>query len=60
MADFGNLGDKANDFADSEKGEDLTDQGLDRADDAADKVSGGKFDKQTDAARDAGDSKFGQ
>ncbi|GAA4064433.1 antitoxin [Agromyces indicus] len=60
MADFGNLGDKAKDFADSEKGEDLTDQGLDRADDAADTVSGGKFDEQTDAARDAGDRRFGQ
>ncbi|MEI5583780.1 MULTISPECIES: antitoxin [unclassified Agromyces] len=60
MADFGDLGDKAKDFAGGEKGEDLTDQGLDRADDAADKVTGGRFDEQTDAARDAGDRKLGQ
>jgi hypothetical protein len=60
MADFGDLGDKAQEFAKSEKGEDLTDQGLDRADDAADRVTGDKFDEQTDAARTAGDRKIGQ
>lgn len=60
MADLGGLGDKAKDLASSEKGEQVTDKGLDSAGDAADSATGGKFDQQTDAARDAADGHVGQ
>jgi hypothetical protein len=59
MADLGGLGDKAKDFADSDKGEKATDAGLDKAGDAANSATGGKFDDQIDKAGDAADKKIG-
>lgn len=60
MADFGGLGDKANDFLKSDKGEQLSDGALDKAGDAADERTGGKFDDKIDGARDAADKRIGQ
>ncbi len=57
--DLGGLGDKANDFAKSEKGEQLSDAALDKGGDAADKASGGKFGDKIDAGQDAADKKVG-
>jgi hypothetical protein len=57
--DLGGLGDKANDFAKSEKGEELSDAALDKGGDAADKASGGKFGDQIDAGQEAADKKVG-
>jgi hypothetical protein len=57
--DLGGLGDKAKDFANSDKGEKMTDQGLDKAGDAAGKASGGKFDGQIDGAEKAADQRIG-
>ena len=59
MADLGGLGDKAKDFADSDKGEQASDAGLDKAGDAANSASGGKFDDKIDGATDAADKKVG-
>ena len=60
MADFGDLGDKANDFLKSDKGEQVSDGALDKAGDAVDERTGGKFDDKIDAARDAADKRIGQ
>lgn len=60
MADFGGLGDKANDFLKSDKGEQLSDGALDKAGDAVDERTGGKFDDKIDGARDAADKRIGQ
>jgi hypothetical protein len=57
MAD---LGDKAKDFLDSDKGEQLSDAGLDKAGDAADKATGGGHGDQIDKATDAADDKIGE
>ena len=57
--DLGGLGDKAKDFAGSEKGEQASDAALDKGGDAADKLSGGKFDDQIDAGQNAADKKIG-
>ncbi|GAB3607554.1 hypothetical protein GCM10027413_29630 [Conyzicola nivalis] len=59
MADLSGLGDKAKDFANSDKGEQATDAGLDKAGDAASSASGGKFDEKIDGASDAADKKVG-
>lgn len=59
MADLGGLGDKAKDFLDSDKGEQATDAGLDKAGDAANGATGGKFDDKIDAAQNAADTKVG-
>lgn len=59
MADLGGLGDKAKDFANSDKGEKATDAGLDKAGDAANSVSGGKFDDKIDSAEKSADGKIG-
>lgn len=59
MADFGGLGDKAKEFANSEKGEKVSDGALHKADDAASSASGGKFDKKIDDTREAADKKIG-
>lgn len=59
MADLGGLGDKAKDFLSSDKGEQATDAGLDRAGDAVNGVTGGKFDDKIDAAQNAADTKVG-
>ena len=57
--DLGGLGDKANDFAKSDKGEEMSDAALEKGGDAADKASGGKFGDQIDAGQDAADKKVG-
>jgi hypothetical protein len=59
MADLGGLGDKAKDFANSDKGEQASDAGLDKAGDAASSATGGKFDEKIDGASDAADKKVG-
>jgi hypothetical protein len=56
---LGDLGDKAKDLADSDKGEKATDTGIDKAGDAADKATGGKFDGQIDKGQQAADDKVG-
>jgi len=53
------LGDKAKDFADSDKGEQATDAGLGKAADAADKATGGGHSEQIDKAEHAADDKIG-
>jgi hypothetical protein len=60
MVDLGGLGDKAKQLADSEKGEQITDGALGKADDAASSASGGKFDDKIDTAREGADGKIGQ
>ncbi|AND15212.1 antitoxin [Rathayibacter tritici] len=59
MVDLGGLADKAKNAANSDKGEELTDTGLDKAGDAADSATGGKFAGQIDKAQDAGDQQVG-
>jgi len=53
------LTDKAKDFADSDKGESVTDAGLGKAADAADKATGGGHGDQIDKAEQAADDKIG-
>lgn len=55
----GDLGDKFKQVADSKKGEQATDAGIDKAGDAADSASGGKFGDKIDAGEDAADEKVG-
>jgi hypothetical protein len=55
-----NLGDKAKDFANSDKGEQATDAGLDKAAGAADKATGGDHGDQVDKAEHAADDKIGE
>jgi len=59
MTDQGGLGDKAADFANSDQGEKATDAGLDKAGDAANSATGGKFDDKIDAGENAADKKIG-
>ncbi|AZZ50049.1 antitoxin [Rathayibacter rathayi] len=59
MVDLGGLADKAKNAANSDKGEELTDKGLDTAGDAADSATGGTFAGQVDKAQDAGDQQVG-
>ncbi|QKS86566.1 antitoxin [Curtobacterium flaccumfaciens] len=54
------IGDKAKDFADSDKGEKATDAGLDKVGDAADKATGGGHGDQIGKAEDAADGKIGK
>ena len=56
---IGDLTSKAGEALGSDKAEAVTDQALDKAADAAKKATGGKFDSQVEAARDAADSKLG-
>jgi hypothetical protein len=58
--DLGGLGDKAKQALDSEQGEQRSDQALDKAEEFVDDKTGGKFDAQTDKARDLGDQRIGQ
>lgn len=53
------IGDKAKDFLSSDKGEQVSDKGLDAAGNAADKASGGGHGDQIDKATDAADKKIG-
>lgn len=50
---------KAQDALKSEQAEGISDKLLDGAANAADKISGGKFDAQIDGARDAADKHIG-
>ncbi|MWV48232.1 antitoxin [Rathayibacter sp. VKM Ac-2803] len=59
MVDLGGLADKAKNLANSDKGEDVTDKGLDAAGDAAGKATGGKFDDKIDGAERAADGRIG-
>ncbi|MGY1823155.1 antitoxin [Geodermatophilus sp. SYSU D00079] len=58
--DVGGLGDKAKQALDGEKGEKLSDQGLDKAEQFADDRTGGKFDSQSDKVGDMADQRIGQ
>jgi hypothetical protein len=60
MPDFGGLGDKANEFLKSDKGEQLSDGALDKAGDAVDERTGNRFDEKIEGARDAADKHIGQ
>ena len=53
------LFDKAKEFANSEQGEKISDQGLDRAADIAEKKTGGAHDEQIASARDTADKRIG-
>jgi len=53
------IGDKAKDFLSSDKGEQVSDKGLDAAGNAADKATGGGHGDQIDKATDAADKKIG-
>jgi hypothetical protein len=57
--DLGGLGDKANDFAKSDKGEQMSDAAVEKGGHAADKASGGKFGDKIDSAEEAADKKVG-
>jgi hypothetical protein len=59
MAEFGGLADKARDAMNSDKGEQLSDGAIDKAGDAADSATGGKFEDQIDAGQNAADKKVG-
>jgi hypothetical protein len=54
------LGDKAKDFLDSDKGEQISDQGLDKAEQFADQKTGGQHASQIDKGRDLADERIGQ
>ena len=56
---LGDLKSKASEALSSDKAEQVSDQALDRAAKAAKKATGGKFDSQVEAVRDAVDSKLG-
>lgn len=60
MADLGGLADKAKDFANTEKGEQVTDGVIKKGDDAVSSATGGKFDEKIDAGREAADKKIGE
>jgi hypothetical protein len=51
--------DAAGDFLNSDKGEKVSDAGLDKAGDAADKATGGGHSEQIDKATEAADEKVG-
>lgn len=53
------IGDKAQDFLNSDKGEQVSDSALDKAGDAADKATGGKHGDQIDKAEQTADTKIG-
>lgn len=62
MGMFDNAKDKAGQLAgdNQEQVENVSDQGLDKAQDAAGGVGGGKFDDQIQQGRDAADGAVGQ
>ncbi|GAA4267810.1 antitoxin [Frondihabitans peucedani] len=53
------LMDQAKHAASSDKGEQATDKGIDKAEDVASDKTGGKFDDKIDKAGDAADTKIG-
>ncbi|WP_035281719.1 antitoxin [Brevibacterium album] len=56
---FGDLANKAKDALNSDRGEKISDQGLDKVAAAADKLTGGKYTEQIQKGRDAADEKIG-
>ncbi|GAA2087247.1 MULTISPECIES: Rv0909 family putative TA system antitoxin [Brevibacterium] len=56
---FGDIANKAKDALNSDKAEQITDTGLDKAAAAADKLTGGKYTEQIQKGRDAADEKIG-
>jgi len=56
---FDDLTNKAKDAVNSDKGEEISDQGLDKASDAANNLSGGKFEDQINQGRDGADGAIG-
>ena len=56
----GGLGDKAKDFLNSDKGEQVSDQALDKADEFADEKTGGTHGAQIDKGRDLADDRIGR
>ena len=56
----GGLGDKARDFLDSDKGEQVSDKALDKAGQVADEKTGGTHGAQIDKGRDLADDRIGQ
>lgn len=59
---FDNLKDKAKELfgQHSDKVEELSDQGIEKAGDAADAATGGKFSDQVDAGKEAADKAIGE
>jgi len=57
MADFGDM---AKNALNSEQGENMSDQALHKAGDAAGDATGGRFDEQIDKGEDAADERLGQ
>ena len=57
--DLGGLGDKAKNALNSEKGEQASDKGLDKAEQFADQRTGGTHDAQVDKAREMADQHIG-
>jgi MT0933-like antitoxin protein len=53
------MADKAKDFLNSDKGEQVSDKGLDKAGQIADQKTGGTHDAQIDKGRDLADGKLG-
>ena len=53
------LVDKAKDALHSDKAEEVSDQGIDKAKDAASEKTGGKYDDKIDKAGDEADKKIG-
>jgi hypothetical protein len=58
--DLGGLADKAKNALNTEQGEQRSDQALDKAEQFVDDKTGGKYDQQTDKARDLADQRIGQ
>jgi hypothetical protein len=54
------LGDKAKDLLNSDKGEQVSDQALDKGEQLADQKTGDKHDQQIDKGRDLADDRIGQ
>ena len=53
------IGDKAQDFLNSDKGEQASDSALDKGADAASSATGGTHDEEIDKAQDAADQRVG-
>ncbi|MFB9775278.1 antitoxin [Brevibacterium otitidis] len=56
---LGDLGNKAKDAMNSDKGEQVSDQGLDKVADKASDMTGGKFDDQINQGRGQADKHLG-
>ena len=58
--DLGGMADKAKNALNSDKGEQASDKGLDKAEQFADQKTGGQHDEQIDKAQDMADKHIGQ